>query len=315
MSDADLKIRNIAGNLGTATFGYRFPDTLGSNSDDPDSKKFCLFRIRKRRAGNQKSENGYIALPIPELNDGVNVTYNQAEFGVSGAIAVGAASNIGGAGSVSDIGNILLGAVRGYNSTVVKRIAGEKALSAVPGIDSNGANAILQKGLGTIQNPYLSNVFDKVGFREFSFNFKLLPKNETEAQTIKNIVTQFKKSMLPQTVTQTNYGPRGEKIMKKLDGIQYLPDIFDITFFPTTKNYAQTESGNYLFRVEEAVMTSFGVEYSEGTANPTFFKDNVPMGVSLSMSFKETAIYTRERCENDYSTFLNTENFQSASAG
>ena len=54
-------------------------------------------------------------------------------------------------------------------------------------------------------------------------------------------------------------------------------------------------------------------DYSSDTQVPTFFKNtNAPMGVNLTLTFKETTIYTRERCNDDYSRLIFGQNNESS---
>jgi len=79
-----------------------------------------------------------------------------------------------------------------------------------------------------------------------------------------------------------------------------MPDKVNITFFPTTNDYSK-ENKNKLVTIKNAVIQDFTVEYSAGTQNPIFFKEtNAPLTATLNVTIKETEIYTRERCIEDY---------------
>ena len=65
------------------------------------------------------------------------------------------------------------------------------------------------------------------------------------------------------------------------------------------------DTGKKLFQIKYAVLKNVKVDYSPDTQNPTFFEGtNAPVGVNLTLSFQETTIYTRERCEDDYSSLI-----------
>ena len=49
-------------------------------------------------------------------------------------------------------------------------------------------NALSQNVAGKIANPYLQQVFQGVGMRQFDFNWKLVPRNEKEQKSIHNII-------------------------------------------------------------------------------------------------------------------------------
>ena len=79
----------------------------------------------------------------------------------------------------------------------------------------------------------------------------------------------------------------------------------DVDFFPTTNNYGTIDTLNNMVKIRNAVITNFEVEYSEGTINPTFFEadqqgNHAPFTVNFTVALKETTVYTKERCEEDY---------------
>jgi len=264
---------------------HRFPENIGSSAAEPESRKFCYFRFHNVEKGKPGSTTAAVALPFPEINDAINVKYENVEFDVVGAIAVGAASgNI----SIDRLGAIAKTGVKSFNKNSFARIAADAVLNGTPGLKAGVA-----KGLNSIQNPYITNVFNSSGFRDFSFSFVLIPKRAHESDHIQDIIDTFKQAMLPKR-RHIKHG----KMVKQSTGILEMPDKVDITFFPTTKNYNVNES---ILKIENAVVTDFTAEYSAGTVNPTFFKDtNAPLSVTLNVTVKETEIYTKERLVKDY---------------
>ena len=59
------------------------------------------------------------------------------------------------------------------------------------------AGDIGKAAAGAVSNPMKFNLFEGVEFREFSYNFVLYPKNESESQDIRHMVHAFKRSSLP----------------------------------------------------------------------------------------------------------------------
>lgn len=296
VSDAASKLRAITG-IRTGIRIHRFPENIGSKSTDPESRKFCLFRFHNvDDSGKPGNTTVCVALPFPEINEGINVKYDNAEFNVVGAIAVGAsAGNI----SIDRLSGIAKTGIKSFNKESFARIASDVVLSGTPGLKAGVA-----KGLNTIQNPFITNVFNSSGFRDFSFSFVLIPKRGHESDHIRNIVDAFKKSMLPKNKTVTAGRNKAQST-----GIQIMPDKVDITFYPTDINYKATLDRNgkpkeSVIKIKNAVISDFTVEYSAGTQSPTFFKNTAaPLSATLNVTVKETEIYTKERLREDYPTF------------
>lgn len=294
MSQAERKLQQIA-NVRQG-FIHKFPFNLGSSADQPESKKFCIFKF-KERDSKKFQLKGFIALPMPEVNEGLNVKYAQSELGVVGAGLVGGV----GANDMSNLNGItdaLLSGIRSYNTETFSRVLSDMALKSSPGLRNS-----ITKGLGTVQNNYLTNAFDSIGFREFSFSFKLNPTRSEESESIRDIISQFKRSMMPESILKEN--PENKEIPGPDTGIQKIPDRLDVDFFPTTNNYGTIDTLNNMVKIRNAVITNFEVEYSEGTINPTFFEadqqgNHAPFTVNFTVALKETTVYTKERCEEDY---------------
>ena len=291
MSAPQAKIRSITNE--SRGYQLRFPQNVGSNTNDPESRKFCQF-VFKHIVNDNVETKGNIVLPYPEINDAVNVKYNNVQLDVAGAVGVGAGTgNI----SIEGLSRAAKTGLRSFSKDSFARVAADVALNATPGLKAGVA-----KGLNTIQNPYITNVFESTGFREFSFVFTLIPKNSTESNVINQIIKEFKTSMLPRKNSfEATPGPIK---IRNSTGILKMPDKVDINFFATTGNY-DFNSDRQVIKISNAVVTGFSVEFSAGTKNPTFYQDtDAPLSATLNVTVKETKIYTRERCEADYGTLI-----------
>ena len=280
------KLREVV-NVKTGVRIYRFPENIGSTTAEPESRKFCLFRFHNvDDSGNPGETSTCVVLPFPEINDAINIKYENVEFDVVGAIAVGAsAGNV----SIDRLSDIAKTGIKSFNRDSFARIAADTVLSGTPGLKAGVA-----KGLNTIQNPYITNVFNSSGFRDFSFTFTLIPKRAHESDHIQDIIRTFKEAMLP----EKKLIKEGRNINQST-GIIKMPDKVDITFFPTTgADYNKNKS---IIKIRNAVVTDLTVEFSSGTQNPTFFKDTgAPLSAVLNVSVKETEIYTKESLIKDY---------------
>ena len=302
-----MSLKKVA-NLRELPITERFPETIGEENGGPEARKFSVYTLKgKSRGSQQLTDLGYVVLPMPKINDAVNVSYSDAEFGAAGAVSVGSmGGNI--SGDFEKLSNIMNTGLSSFNQTTVGRVGADLATKAFPGL-----RASLVNGLRTIANPYLTNVFKSTGFRQFSFSYSLRAKSSTESETITRIIKIFKKEMMPEDILVSKNNASFQKGHTQVTGIQKLPDIFDIKFFPTTGNYQNGDAGNDLVQIKNAVLTDMKTDYSSDTQVPTFFKNtNAPMGVNLTLTFKETTIYTRERCNDDYSRLIFGQNNESS---
>tara|TARA_R100001509_G_C4854731_1_gene211302 strand:- start:234 stop:1115 length:882 start_codon:yes stop_codon:yes gene_type:complete len=293
MSAPETKIRSITNE--SRGYQLRFPQKVGSRTNDAESRKFCQF-VFKQVVNNNVETRGSIVLPYPEINDAINVKYTNAELGVTGAVALG--SGVGNI-SIEGMSRAAKTGLKSFNKNNFARVAADVALNSLPTLKAGVA-----KGLNTIQNPYVTNVFDSVGFRDFNFNFVLIPKNPTESMVIKDIIEKFKLSMLPRK--NSFFSKDGPLQIRNSTGIIQMPDKVDVNFFPTVDNYELNEKSQVI-KIKDAVITGFTVEYSAGTKNPSFYNDSMPLSSTLSVSVKETRIYTQERCEEDYEDFIDVQ--------
>jgi hypothetical protein len=122
--------------------------------------------------------------------------------------------------------------------------------------------------------------------REFTFNYKFEPKNQTDASTMMDIINSFRIASYPTAL------PGG-----KMYGV---PDAVNISFVNIKTGFEEqlTRSG--------LVIKEINTTLSEGEQAFTF-KDGTPTQVSLQIQFSETALLTK-----DAEGRLVTENFSGA---
>lgn len=148
--------------------------------------------------------------------------------------------------------------------------------------DGIGLNASSQKQLysGTVKNPYMEILFEGIDPRNFSFTFKMIPRNSKEQSDIKKIVKAFKFHQAPEV-------KKGESNKWKV------PSEFDIKFI-----YNGSEN-DWLHKISTCACTNVSVDYSEeGSFTP--HSDGSPFSTSLTLEFKEMNILTKEDIEEGY---------------
>lgn len=146
------------------------------------------------------------------------------------------------------------------------------ALMALDATIAPGAKAAVEISRGTVLNNRTEMAFEGIGRREFSFEFRMLPNNAKEAETIENIVTTFRYHAMPEI--------EGSDLTGRT---MISPSTFDIEYFPNT----------HLHKISTSVLQSVTVNY--GGDRPQFFDDDHPVETQLSLGFKELEIITKER--------------------
>ena len=287
---------------------YANPKNLDSFlfPNDLDEDHYMLFkvmetrRLRKEDTTNKKTKQ-IIALPIPgNLQVSYAADYENASIGMLGALASGSITG-------NDIvagGTSVFNQVKEYGSKVLenatKAVTGKginfdgktlaiAATAAAAVATTKGAGALatavlggdvvgsvtkgISKNLGLALNPHMAVIFQGVGFKEHSFNFKFIARNEYESRQIQAICKIFRHHMLP----AYEYNKLAFKY----------PDEFEIEFSTTV--------APFLYQIGRCVLKSFNVSYN-GQGVPQFFsKTQAPIEVDIALGFQEVHIETRDK--------------------
>jgi hypothetical protein len=128
---------------------------------------------------------------------------------------------------------------------------------------------------GVTINDYASSHYEGTEFREFTFEFTMIPNNESEANNIINIIKFLKKHSLGTLTDVKKVGALGTL------GLKY-PAYWEIDIvFPRNARSKMLD----LIKFKELVMTN--VTHSEFQDISTVFKSGHPIKVDVSVSFKE----------------------------
>ena len=129
------------------------------------------------------------------------------------------------------------------------------------------------------QNPYEEQLFNGVGFREFTFEFAFAPASEAEGMEVDKIIKMFRKHSRPSFVG----GFLGE-------GLYTFPNEFGIDF-QMNKGGALVPN-TYLPKIHNCVCTNVTTNYSpEGFW--VALRDGRPVSYNLGLSFTETVKITQ----------------------
>lgn len=208
-----------------------------------------------------------IALPMPaNLVENFGVEYQTPALGpIVGAAVNSLASNMQQGGGGMGAAQAAYNSIKGINFDTVKEVgvAGAFGLAKMAGPLGEKAAEVTSLLAGVVPNPHLAIMFSNIGLRDHSFSYKFAPNSEQELQTLKKIVKQLKKSMLPKMSTK--------------DMLYSYPHTCRITFHT---------GGNVPYMIKQCVMTAMTVNYAPNNV-PAFFRTGDPVMMDLTMSFKE----------------------------
>ena len=266
--------------------------------NDLDEDHYMLFKVMESRRLRKEDDTKIkakrtIALPIPgNLQVSYAADYENASLGVLGGL-IGGNVSLGEIGSglssaLDDITNFGKGVIsdakkgKANDATVgvgagllgtaaAVKIGGAVATGILGGDVIGGAIKGLSKRTGLAMNPHMAVVFNGVGFKEHSFNFKFVARNEYESRQIQAICKIFRHHMLPSYAYDKlafNY-----------------PDEFEIEFSTTV--------APFLYNIGTCVLKSFNVSYN-GQGVPQFYANTqAPIEVDIQLGFQEVHIETR----------------------
>ena len=161
---------------------------------------------------------------------------------------------------------------------------GLKGIANIPGF--GGALEAKEMMSGVIFADRMELAFKGIGKRKFSYEFKMMPRSQAEADEIKKIIYAFKFNMMPEYEGDT----KGRKLI--------VPNTFDIQYM------YQNAENSYLNKVSTCVLESMDVTYG-GSRFKTFDASSTdagapPVETSISLNFQELEIITRERVREGF---------------
>jgi len=263
--------KQYKGSLGKSKNGLVFPSELvGLNR--PMLEFRCLQSHSIIEAGTT------IYLPAPEgLSYSNSSTYNDSELGIMGNETLSGLNTLKNSKTVEEA----VGGLLGQAGSAWQRAAGTDIksgiLAAVSGaIQDEGMKAAVGLAARARFNPYIVTSFDGTNTREYSFEYKLIPSSQQEAETIKQIARLFQIAV---------YGEVEGFLLK-------YPPKWKLTILSATK----TNNGRVLKPLSsfyECYLQGCDVKYN--SSNNSYFHDNSPLETDISLNFKETkALHANE---------------------
>jgi hypothetical protein len=264
-------------NEGSITFPT---DLIASESNRNYYMSFRFSKYRRRSIFERTAftpTGASLILPIPNnLTDTQAVSW--ADDGASPAVGAGIEGALKGFG---DGGGGLMGAIEATARAGVGATEGA-ALSAAKGV-ADKANIPIDQVLqmaGVAINPFLTLLFKSPTFKTHTFSWKLSPNNVQESERLRNIISMFRRHMLPAAAPST-----GGTLLT-------YPDIVEINLFPNE---------SFLYKFKPCVVESMSVNFAPN-AGPSFFKNsNAPTEIQLSINLKEIEYWLQDDVDDFYS--------------
>ena len=226
-----------------------------------------------------------IAMYMPQQVQVVyGAKYTDTEIGAGAAIGMNAVSDFMNNMGFMNVAERQGSQIQGEAIEEAKRL-GLKGVDMIgPGM--KGLEQAFDMRRASIKAPRMELAFEGVGKRQFQYTFKMMPKNEAEANEIRNIIFAFKSNMLPEFKDGNRAGRR-----------LIVPNTFDIQYM-----YNGAEN-TFLHKISTCVCTNVTVAYG-GDRYKTF--DGIdgdgapPVDTSITLNFQELEMMSRERIYEGY---------------
>jgi hypothetical protein len=233
---------------------------------------------------------GTVILPIPN-----NVQYQDSPnykegSGVVGKLLPSIGKGFANADSAESITKNLQALAGGGKIGVAMKL-----LDSIVG--QGGSQQVTQNGFGKIMNPYTEQVFNGVGMRQFTFDWKLVPRNSGETAAIQRIIKTIRANSLPDYNSRLGLKEGSEGDSGNLsDRWLTVPNIFRIGW----KNGEDNSEITSLPKLKPCVLTQVSINYTPDAIWATY-KGADPVAYTMTLSFTETEIITStEVKENNY---------------
>ena len=120
--------------------------------------------------------------------------------------------------------------------------------------------------------------------RSFTYNFNFAPRNEAETAEIQQIIQLFRYHMAPE-------------LQGKNSRYLTLPSEFDIHYMYKAENGNSFENDFYN-RIATCVLENVNTNYTPGGVRS--FANGAPTQITMSLTFKETELLTKEKINQGY---------------
>ena len=165
-------------------------------------------------------------------------------------------------------------------------------LGALPGMGS--VAEVGQLKANKVVTDKMELFFKGVNRREFQYEFTFIPTSAEDSRVVNDIVNEFKSAMLPEYTSGLFTDAISDRTLT-------VPDLFDIKYMYLDEDY-KTRRNKYLNRITTCYLKDMSVKY--GSDRYTAYRSDdfgaPPQNTSVSLTFQEVEIVTRERAEKGF---------------
>jgi hypothetical protein len=265
-SQKAVVVGTIAGGVAGGAVGASVVAAEGGSARDEETLKTVIALYL-----NQKPRTDYKA------------TWADTNLGVFGGLTATAAEALKGVFTGNGEGmagraSAALDAIKnvaGASAVIAFQNADKGVLGELGGSPADAVSAFT----GTAINPFKTQLFKNMNFRTFNFDYTFIPKNASEMQQVESIIKTFKTYMHP-TLGEEQFF------------LSY-PAEFQIEF-----HYKGEGANENVFRTSNCALTDMKVEYGGNDFITIKGTNGKPAEISMSLSFIELELMTRERIES-----------------
>tara|TARA_E500000331_G_scaffold105095_1_gene101828 strand:- start:1591 stop:2661 length:1071 start_codon:yes stop_codon:yes gene_type:complete len=218
-----------------------------------------------------------IILPIPtDIQDSNGTKWGEDELNDFAAWGMSKIGQVIEGKNLKEAGKVAADTVGELSSTATGARGGQlinyfKTAAVVTAANALGANTsidgVLARSSGKIINKNVELLFSGVQLRTFSFSFDISPRDETEAEYVRQIIREFKIRSAP-------------KMKKGQIGFLNSPDVFRIAY----KKGKQAHP--FLNSFKTCALQQMNVNYSASGTYATYH-NGVPVHMKLDLTFME----------------------------
>lgn len=148
---------------------------------------------------------------------------------------------------------------------------------------------------GVILNPNVELLFGGIDLRNFTLNYKLVPRNKPEADNVKQIVKIFKKAMLPSFSSDTSLQAFGASV--EIGGQNISNNFIQVPSVCKVSFMRGSELNKDVTQYKICAITQVDVNYTPDGAYATL-EGGEMVAIGLSLSFQETKLIFANEVED-----------------
>jgi len=278
------------------TLDTKTQDTIHFTLKEVTGVKYSgdIFGTDKPFARQYNDLTGSVTLPIQSgISDSNLVKWGPNELDAINAALAGASLDLMNRDSVEQFIGRLGTMATGVKEKVFNSASDAFKPAILAGLAGQavGVQGLLSRATGTVLNPNLELLFQGPQLRPFTFQFRLSPREATEAAEVKKIIRFFKQAMSVKTV--------------KTNAFLKTPHVFDIVYQTNGSNIHQS-----LNRIKTCALLGCDVDYTPD-GNYSTFNDSAKTMTSynLTLRFNELEPIFDEDYNADSKDLEGAENF------